>query len=251
MRIMGKAMLAVAAVSLTALAAYRPAADIHSEYVKFLSGRDTITGYLSYPERPTPAPAVVVIHENTGLSDFARGITEDLARRGFVALAPDLLSRLGGTPATADSGRRLIGLLVPDTVTRDLDAAVAYLRGLRAVKRDAIGVIGFCWGGAQSFRYATNNPSLKAAVVCYGRAPELADVGRIRAPVLGVYAENDARINAGIGSADSAMKAAGRPYNWSIYAGVGHGFFRSRDNPAMADSAWGVVTRFFTKELGP
>src|SRR5438034_8439772 len=184
--------------------------DIHSEYVKFLSGRDTITAYLAYPERRDPAPVVIVIHEIFGMSDFIRQTTEQLAKDGFVALAPDLLSRRGGTPASPDSARKLIATLNPDTVTQDLNAAAAYVKTVRAVRGDRIGVIGFCWGGGQSFRYATNNPDLRAFVVCYGPAPNPQDVARIRAKGLGVYAENDARIDAGLPDAAAAMKAAGK-----------------------------------------
>ena len=201
-------MIAVAgAVLLTALPAFRPSADIHAEYVKYVSGKDTITAYLAYPERATPAPAVIVIHEIFGLSDFVRQTTEQLAKDGFVAIAPDLLSRAGGTPAVNDSARKLIGALPPDQVTADLDGAQAYLKSLKAVRGDAIGVIGFCWGGGQSFRYATNNSALKAFVVCYGPSPNpLSDIARIRAKGLGVYAENDARINAGLTDMAAAVK---------------------------------------------
>src|SRR5260221_103326 len=107
-------------------------ADIHAEYVKFPSGRDTITAYLAYPERKDPAPVVVVIHEIFGMSDFIRQTTEQLARDGFVAIAPDLLSRRGGTPASTDDARKLIAGLDPDTVTKDLDATVAYAKRLQA-----------------------------------------------------------------------------------------------------------------------
>src|SRR5437764_7396349 len=109
-------------------------ADIHSEYVKFLSGRDTITAYLSYPERRDPAPAVIVIHEIFGMSDFIRQTTEQLAKDGFVAIAPDLLSRRGGTPASPDSARKLIATLNPDTTTLDLNAAATYLNKNKAVR---------------------------------------------------------------------------------------------------------------------
>src|SRR3989441_10831282 len=138
--------------------------DIHAEYVKLLSGKDTVTAYIAYPERPQPAPAVIVIHEIFGMSDFIRQTTEQLAKDGFVAIAPDLLSRRGGTPATPDSARKLIATLNPDTVTLDLDATRAYLNKLKPVRTGDIGIIGFCWGGGQSFRYATNSPELKAFV---------------------------------------------------------------------------------------
>jgi len=249
---MGLAGLGVVAVLVTAFARLSPpstAFDIHSEYVKFLSGKDTVTAYLAYPERPQPAPAVIVIHEIFGQSDFVRQTTEQLAKDGFVAIAPDLLSRRGGTPATPDSARKLIATLNADTVTLDLDATRHYLNKLKAVRSGEIGVIGFCWGGGQSFRYATNAPELKAFVVCYGPAPDPADMAKIRAKGLGVYAENDARIDAGLPDATAAMKTAGKDYPYAIYPGVGHGFFRTREKPEVADSAWNAVIRFFRANL--
>ena len=223
--------------------------DIHAEYVKIASGRDTITAYLAYPERQDPAPAVVVIHEIFGMSDFIRQTTEQLAKDGFVAIAPDLLSRRGGTPPSPDSARKLIAGLAPDTVTQDLDATVAYVRGLKAARADRIGVIGFCWGGGQSFRYATNNPSLRGFVVCYGPGPEAAAIARIHARGLGVYAENDARIDAGLPAVDAAIKTYGRSYRYTVYPGVGHGFLRTRERPEVADSAWRAVREFFRESL--
>src|SRR5438093_594384 len=191
------------------------APDIHSEYVKYLSAKDTVTAYIAYPERPQPAPGVIVIHEIFGMSDFIRQTTEQLAKDGFVAIAPDLLSRRGGTPASPDSARKLIATLNPDTVTMDLNAAAAFLKTVRAARGDRVGVIGFCWGGGQSFRYATNNPDLRAFVVCYGPAPKPEDMARIRARGLGVYAENDARIDAGLPDAAAAMKAAGNDHQYA------------------------------------
>ncbi|HEX4628514.1 MAG TPA: dienelactone hydrolase family protein, partial [Gemmatimonadales bacterium] len=149
---LGGAVAVAAAVALSV----PPTADIHTEYVKYASGRDTVTAYVAYPERKDAAPAVVVIHEIFGMSDFVRQTTEQLAKDGFVAIAPDLLSRRGGTPQSSDDARKLIAGLAPDTVTQDLDATVAYVKRLKAVRPDRVGVIGFCWGGGQSFRYATN-----------------------------------------------------------------------------------------------
>lgn len=252
-------MLAATAVALMVVAALRTPSsavfrrpsqpDIHAEYVKYLSGRDTITAYIAYPERSQPAPGVIVIHEIFGMSDFIRQATEQLAKDGFVAIAPDLLSRTGGTPAAGDSVRRIIASLPPDQVTADLDGAREYLAQLRAVRAKAIGVIGFCWGGGQSFRYATNAPAIKAFVVCYGPAPSTADMPRIRAKGLGVYAENDARIDAALPDAAAAMRDAGKDYQYTIYPGVGHGFLRTRDKPEVADSAWSAVIRFFRSQL--
>src|SRR2546428_14042046 len=226
---------------------HRP--DVHAEYVKYLSGKDTITGYLAYPERKDPAPGVVVIHEIFGMSDFIRQTTEQLAKDGFVALAPDLLSRRGGTPSSTDDARTLIAGLQPVTITLDIDATVAYLRTRPAVRRDRIGVIGFCWGGGQSFRYATTNPGLRAFVVCHGPGPDAAAIARIRARGLGVYAENDARIDAGLADVAAAGKQYPKDYHYTVYPGVGHGFLRSRERPEVADSAWGNVVRFFRESL--
>ena len=173
-RMAAKVWLGAAAVliGLSSAALRRPSPpDIHSEYVKYLSGRDTITAYLAYPERPTPAPAVMVIHEIFGMSDFVRQTAEQLAKDGFVAIAPDLLSHRGGTPATPDSARKVIATLSPDTITLDLNATQAFLKSVKSARADAVGVIGFCWGGGQSFRYATNTPGLRAFVVCYGPGP--------------------------------------------------------------------------------
>lgn len=245
------AAIAGAVLLLSAFPPFRPsAADIHAEYVKYLSGTDTLTAYLAYPERRDPTPGIIVIHEIFGLSPFIREITERLARDGFVAIAPDLLSRQGGTPAAGDDARRLIVSLPPDAVTADLDATAAHLRTLAAVRVDRIGVIGFCWGGGQSFRYATNNPSLRAFVVCYGPGPNPGDVARIRAKGLGVYAENDARINAQLPEIAAALRQAGKDYQYTVYPGVGHGFLRTREQPEVADSAWAAVIRFYRAQLG-
>src|SRR6266705_3164207 len=224
-------------------------ADIHTEYVKFPRRRDTITAYLAYPERKDPAPGVVVIHEIFGMSDFIRQTTEQLAKDGFVALAPDLLSRRGGTPPATDDARKLLAGLNPDTLTLDLDATVAYLMTRPAVRRDRIGVLGFCWGGGQSFRYATTNPALRAFVVCYGPGPDAAAIARIRARGLGVYAENDARIDAGLADVAAAVKQYAKDYHYTVYPGVGQGLLRSRERPEVADSAWGNVVRFFRESL--
>src|SRR6267143_6887083 len=229
--VVGAVALVVATESRSARPPDRPSADIHTEYAKFPSGRDTITAYLAYPERKDPAPAVVVIHEIFGLSDFIRQTTEQLAKDGFVAIAPDLLSRRGGTPPSPDDARKLIAGLDPDTVTKDLDATVAYVKHVKAARPDRIGVIGFCWGGGQSFRYASNNPALAAFVVCYGAGPEPDAIARIKAKGLGVYAQDDARIDAGLADVARAVQHAGVDYRYTVYAGVGHGVLRSRDNP--------------------
>jgi carboxymethylenebutenolidase len=242
-----------AAVLMVGLSAWRLAAprrDIHAEYVKFLSGKDSITAYLAYPERSDAAPGVIVIHEIFGMSDFVRDRVTRLAQDGFVAIAPDLLSRRGGSPTDQNQAAQMIRGLNPDTLTQDLDATYAFLKSVRAVRADRIGVIGFCWGGGQSFRYATNNPALKGFVVCYGPGPDSAALARLKAPGLGVYAEKDARISLSVPSTDSMMKRLGKAYRYRVYPGVGHGFIRSRDVPAVTDTAWADVVSFFRATLG-
>src|SRR5579864_4609735 len=237
-------------VGLSAWSLAAPRRDIHAEYVKFLSGKDSITAYLAYPERSDAAPGVIVIHEIFGMSDFVRDRVTQLAKDGFVAIAPDLLSRRGGTPADQNTAVQMIRGLNADTLTQDLDATYAYLKSVRAARADRIGVIGFCWGGGQSFRYATNNPALKGFVVCYGPGPDSTSLARLKAPGLGVYAEKDARISLSVPGTDSLMKKMGKAYQYRVYPGVGHGFLRSRDIPAVADTAWTNVVEFFRAHLG-
>jgi carboxymethylenebutenolidase len=235
----------------------RPALDAvttHGEWVTIPHGPAAIRAYAAWPERPDPAPAVIVIHENQGLTDWEPTVADRLAASGFVALAVDMLSsRFGRTPAPGDSARRLIGELRPEDITADLDAAFDWLNAQDAVRRDQIGVIGFCWGGGNSFRYATRNPRLRAAVVCYGPAPDSAAMGRIEAAVLGVYGKNDARINAALPNVERWMAAHGKRFAHDIYPGTGHGFLKpgrqghDSDQPARA---WERIVGFFRAELG-
>ena len=235
--------------------AARGAVTTHGEWVYLKpSGGDSVRAYVGYPERKDKAPAVIVIHENAGLTDWEPSVVDRLAKSGYVAVVPDLLSsKYGRSPAGADSARKLVATLEPDRVTRDLDAAFAYLNNLPAVRRGDIGVMGFCWGGGQSFRYATNNPGLRAAVVCYGPPPDNAALGRIRAPLLGVYGENDARIDASLPDVAAQLKALGKSFAYETYPGTGHGFLKpgreGSDGPQV-ERAWGNVLKFFKDKLG-
>jgi carboxymethylenebutenolidase len=241
---------AVAAFGPSAAPPVQRFADIHGEWVKYTGrGGDTVLAYLAYPERPDPGPGIIVIHEIFGMSDWVRSVTDSLAAAGFVAIAPDLLTRRGTTAKLTDV-RRAISDLPPDSITVDLDASVAYLQSLKAVRQDAIGVIGFCWGGGQSFRYATNNPGLQGAVVCYGPGPDTTSMRRIRAPVFGVYGENDARITAAVPDVERAMQAAGKQYTKTVYAGAGHGFLRTHEPAAVADQAWRDILAFLRQSVG-
>lgn len=230
------------------------AVTTHGEWVRFANAAgDSVRAYVAYPERRDKAPAIIVIHEIFGLSDWEPTVADKLAGQGYVAITPDLLSsRFGMTPANPDSGRKLTALLAPDAVNADLDAAYAYLNGLPAVKKGDIATIGFCWGGGKSFAYATANPNLKAAVVCYGPAPDSAALRNIRARVLGVYGEEDARINAALPDVARQLKDAKVSFDYDRYPGTGHGFLRpgrkGSDSPSV-DQAWAKILAFYRENL--
>ncbi len=224
------------------------------EWVYIRKGADSIRAYVAYPEGKTPAPAVIVIHEIYGLTDWEPTVADRLAKEGYVAIVPDLLSsKHGKTPGDQDEARALIGDLEPDRVTEDLDATYAYLNRHRRVAKGKIGTIGFCWGGGQSFRYATHNPNLLAVVVAYGPAPDTADMKRIKAPVLGIYGENDARINSELPTVTAAMASAGNSYTAEVFPGTGHGFLKpgrqGYDTPER-EKAWKRVLEFYRARLG-
>jgi len=221
-------------------------------YVKKSTG-DSVRAYVTYPERKDRAAAVIVIHEIFGLTDWEPTVGDRLAGKGYVTIVPDLLSsRYGITPPNPDSGRKLTAQLVPDQVTADLDAVYQYVSRLPSVNPDHVGVIGFCWGGGQTFRYATNNPKLKAAVVCYGPNPDTTALSRIQAPVLGVYGENDARINSMLPTVGRIMSGLGKRFTVDSYPGTGHGFLkpgRKGSDTEQVEKAWGRIEQFFKENL--
>ena len=230
------------------------AVTTHGEWVYIKNGTDSIRAYVAYPERKTKAPAVIVIHEIFGLTDWEPTVADRLAKEGFVAILPDLLSsKYGKSPADPDSGRKLVGELEPDRITSDLNAVYAYVNGLPAVLKDRVGTIGFCWGGGQSFRYATNNPNLRAAVVCYGPPPDTAAIRRIKAPILGVYGESDERITGSLPEVTAEMRSAGKTFTYDVYPGTGHGFLKpgrqGSDGPQV-QQAWTRILQFFHARLG-
>jgi len=226
----------------------------HGEWVKYPRGTDSVRAYVAYPERKTKAPAVIVIHEIFGLTDWEPTVADRLAKEGYVAILPDLLSsKYGKSPADADSGRKLIGELEPERITADLDATYGYVNALPAVEKDHVGTIGFCWGGGQSFRYATNNPNLRAVVVCYGPPPDTAAMRRIQAPVLGVYGESDERITGTLPTVVAAMQSDGKTFNHEVYPGTGHGFLhpgRQGSDGPQVERAWKRILDFYHARLG-
>ena len=208
----------------------------HREWVTVKYGSRSVETFVDYPESPDKTPVVLVIHEIFGHTDWVEDVADEFAAAGYIAVAPDLLSGMapnGGRTKDFDASRvgEAIGKLSPDQITADLNAAADYAKKLPAFNGKLF-VAGFCWGGGQSFRFATNRPDLTAAFVFYGPPPEQAAMAAIKAPVYGFYAGNDARIDATIPDATSEMKQAGKVYEPVVYDGAGHGFMRAGDDPA-------------------
>jgi len=220
---------------------------------------DSVMAWVVFPQASSArAPVVIAIHENTGLTTWARSVADQLAADGFIGIAPDLLTmkRTGNLTVewSSDSGRAAIGTLSNDDAQRMLDAVAKYATALPQAA-PKYGVVGFCWGGARSFLHATHAPTLGAAVVYYGSSPTAETLAAIRAPVLGLYGGNDARITTAVPGTDSAMKRLGKSYQFSIFEGAGHGFLRGQDggdgaNMRAAGAAWPSTIAFFRKHLG-
>ena len=225
----------------------------HQEWVNVKSGNRNVSSFVVYPEVKNKATAVVVIHEIFGMTDWVQQLTDELAEAGYIAIAPDLLSGMGpnggGTSALAATGGNAVGqairALPPDQITADLNAVADYVSRLPAANGKVV-VTGYCWGGSQSFRFATIRPSLKAAFVFYGTAPTIStqdptldktSLGRITAPVYGFYGENDARVDATVPPTVVAMKELKKKYDPVTYTGAGHGFMRAGEPNAPAPAA--------------
>jgi carboxymethylenebutenolidase len=224
----------------------------HHEWVKVSYGERMVHGFLAFPERADNTAAVIVIHENRGLTDWVRAVADELAAAGYLAIAPDLLS--GSAPgggktsdfANADAAREAIYQLNPDQVTADLKAIKAYIATVPGCNGKVV-VMGFCWGGAQTFRFATNEADIAAALPFYGGSPnDPAALANIAAPIYGFYGEDDQRVNASIAPAEAEMRKLGKTYDYIVYPGAGHAFMRRGDDPAdgvpanktARDEAW-------------
>lgn len=223
----------------------------HGEYVQIkVPGTDvSLNAWVVYPERKEKAPVVIVIHEIYGLSDWIRAVADQLAEDGFIAVAPDLISGKGpggggtGSVATRDEVTKLVRALTPEEVVVRLNAVRDYAIKLPAAN-GRTAAIGFCWGGGTSFMYATAQPALNAAVVYYGTSPsDAAAFAKIKAPVLGLYGGDDARVNTTIAPAEAEMKKLGKTYEHHMYDGAGHGFLRAQEdrngaNMKASQQAW-------------
>ena len=236
----------------------------HGEWadIKMTDGT-VLKSWVVYPERSAKSGVVLVIHDIRGISDIARAVGDQLAQDGFIAIVPDFLSGKGpnggGTESLGTGVGQAIQALTPDDVNARLNAAMEYGKKLPA-SNGKIGVVGFCWGGARSFGFAAAQPALSAAVVYYGDAPGANDgtvetkLANVKAPVLGLYAGNDARIGATIPATEAAMKKLGKSYEIHTYEGAGHGFMGAQAgaggaNLRAAQESWPLVVKFFTTNL--
>lgn len=216
------------------------------------NGHGTVNAY-----RVTPAgaaaklPAVVVVHENRGLNPYIRDVARRVAKAGFIALAPDGLTSVGGYPGSDDQGRELQATVDPAKLMNDFFAAVEFLMS-DAATTGRVGIVGFCYGGGVANAAAVAYPELAGAVPFYGRQPAAEDVPKIKAPLLIHYAGLDTRINEGWPAYEAALKAAGTRYEAHIYPDVNHGFHNDstpRYDAAAAELAWGRTVDFFNKNL--
>jgi carboxymethylenebutenolidase len=226
--------------------------DLFIERIKYPGGNTDMDAYVARPKEDKKYPAVVVIHENRGLNAHIEDVTRRAAKAGYLAIAPNALSSLGGTPANEDEARTKFQQLNDADNLQNFIKVFDYLQG-RKDSDGKFGCVGFCWGGLMANNLAINVPSLKAAVAFYGRQPNLADVPKIKAAVQLHYGGLDERINAGIPAYEEALKKNSVPYELYIYEGVNHAFHNdtapTRYNEAAAKLAWRRTIEFFEKKL--
>ncbi|GAC1667981.1 MAG: hypothetical protein NVS9B4_23820 [Candidatus Acidiferrum sp.] len=212
----------------------------HREWTTIKHDGRALETFVVYPERKEKRPVVLIIHEIFGMTDWVQSLADQVAEAGYIAVAPDLLSGMGpsgGRSSSFAEGKTMeaVSTLDPNQVTADLNAAADYAHKLPA-SNGKLFVAGFCWGGGQTFRFATNRSDVAASFVFYGPPPEKEAMTRIKGPVYGFYAGNDARINSTLPDATSGMKAAGKVYDPVTYEGAGHGFMRAGEAPDANDA---------------
>jgi carboxymethylenebutenolidase len=226
--------------------------DIITEFIKYPGETGEMKAFLARPGNGKKFPAVIVIHENRGLVPHIQEVTKRMAKEGFVAMAPDALSPVGGTPEDISNVGELFKKLSPEQTTKNFVAAVKYLK-TNPLTTGKVGCTGFCWGGAMTNQVAVNSPDLDAAVPYYGMQPTEEQVARIKAPVLAHYGSDDARINAGIPAFEEALKKYNKEYQIFIYDGAQHAFNNDsnpeRYNEAAAKLAWSRTIAFFKEKL--
>lgn len=212
----------------------------HQEWVSVKHDGRSVETFVVYPESKDKRPVVLIIHEIFGMTDWVQDLADQVAAAGYIAVAPDLLSGMGpggGRSSSFPEGKTMeaVSKLNPDQVTADLNAAADYALKIPAAN-GKIFVGGFCWGGGQTFRFATNRGDLAAAFVFYGPPPDKDAMAKIKAPVYGFYAGDDARIGATVPGTIEQMKTAGKTYEPVTYDGAGHGFMRAGEDPAGNDA---------------
>lgn len=226
--------------------------DLVTEFIKYPAATGDMRAYVARPKKGTKFGAVIVIHENRGLVPHIQDVTRRMAKDGFLALAPDALSPVGGTPDDVSNVGELFKQLNSEETTKNFVAAVKYLK-THPNSNGKVGCTGFCWGGAMTNQVAVNAPDLNAAVPYYGRQPAPEDVEKIKAPVMAHYAENDAGINAGIEAFEAALKKYNKEYQIFIYPGTAHAFNNDtnpqRYNEEAAKLAWSRTVGFFREKL--
>ncbi|MRR20385.1 dienelactone hydrolase family protein, partial [bacterium] len=226
--------------------------NLINEFITYPAATGEMKAYLSMPEGKKKLPGVIVIHENRGLVPHIQDVNRRMAMEGFISLAPDALSPLGGTPEDQDKGREMFAQLNREDTVKNFVAAVKYLK-THPRSTGKVGCTGFCWGGAMTNQVAVNAPDLDAAAPYYGSTPAPEDVPKIKAKVMAHYAGDDERINAGIPAFEEALKKAGIEYQIFIYEGTQHAFNNdtsTRYNKEAADLAWGRTVGFFKEKLG-
>ena len=211
----------------------------HREWITVKHDGRTVDAVVFYPEESHNTPVVLIVHEIFGMTDWVEDLADQIAEAGYISVAPDLLSGMGpggGRSSSFAPGAttEAVSKLPPDQITADLNAVADYALKFPS-SNGKLMVTGFCWGGGQSFRFATNRPDLKAAFVFYGVPPEKGDMSRIKAPMYGFYGGNDARVNATIPGSREQMKASGKTYEPIIYDAAGHGFMRGGEDPKGTD----------------
>ena len=226
--------------------------DLVTEFIKYPAATGEMRAFMAHPKKGKKFPAVIVIHENRGLVPHIQNVTRRMAKEGFLAIAPDALSPLGGTPEDVSNVGEMFRQLVPEETTKNFVAAVKYLK-TNPLSTGKVGCTGFCWGGAMTNQVAVNSPDLDAAVPYYGRQPKAEDVPKIKAPVMAHYAGNDAGINAGIAAFEEELKKNNKEYQIFMYEGASHAFNNDsnpeRYNEVAAKLAWGRTIGFFKEKL--
>jgi carboxymethylenebutenolidase len=226
--------------------------DLLTEFIKYPGETGDVRGFLAWPKAGKKFPAVIVIHENRGLVPHIQDVTRRMAKEGFLALAPDALSPVGGTPEDISNVGAMFKQLNGEQTTKNFVAAVKYLK-THPLSTGKVGCTGFCWGGAMTNQVAVNSPDLNAAVPYYGRQPSAEQVAMIKAPIMAHYGGDDAGINQGIPAFEEALKKEKKEYQIFIYEGAQHAFNNdsnpARYNEKAAKLAWGRTIAFFKENL--